>query len=101
MPFVICEQLCQLPFVNNTSGWTSFRLFVRDAGSPEGEIFYRRIVTGSEGHTLEEEVCPPVKDGYLSFDLPPFSAVIYANEPAPEASASNNSPLISKASFPS
>jgi alpha-glucosidase len=66
--------------VNNTSGWTSFRLFVRDAGSPEKEIFIRRIVTGEDAHSTKKEVCPPVLDGYLSFDLPPFSSVVYANE---------------------
>ena len=72
--------------VNNTSGWTNFRLFVRDAGSPEGEIFLRRILTGPEDHSLEPEACAPVQDGYLSFDLPPFSSVIYANEgPRPAA----------------
>ncbi len=66
--------------LNNTSGWTSFRLFVRDAGSPEGEIYYRRILTGQEGHSVDPEPCPPVQDGYLSFDLPPFSSVIFSNE---------------------
>ena len=65
--------------VNNTSGWTSFRLFVRDAGSPEGEIFIRRIVTGAEAHSLKSEPVTPVLDGYLSFDLPPYSSVIYVN----------------------
>ena len=65
--------------VNNTSGWTSFRLFVRDAGSPEKEVFVRRILTGEEEHTLEPAACDPVTDGYISFDLPPFCSVIYAN----------------------
>ena len=73
--------------VNNTSGWTSFRLFVRDAGSPDGEVFLRRIVTGADGHTLNPEVAAPVREGYLSFDLPPFSSVIYANTPAPAPAA--------------
>ncbi len=67
--------------LNNTSGWTTFRLFVRDAGSPEGEIYYRRILTGEDGHSMDPEPCPPVEDGCITFDLPPFSSVIYANEP--------------------
>ena len=64
--------------VNNTSGWTSFRIFARDAGSPEGEVYVRRIITDADGHSLEPEKCAPVRDGYLSFDLPPYSSVIYA-----------------------
>ena len=66
--------------VNNTSGWTNFRLFARDIGSPEGEIFTRRIMTDEKGHTLSPEACEAVKEGYISFDLPPYCAVIYANE---------------------
>jgi hypothetical protein len=61
---------------------TSFRLFVRDAGAPDGEIYYRRMLTDEKGHTLEEVACDPVADGYLSFDLPPFSSVLWVNEPA-------------------
>ena len=67
--------------VNNTSGWTSFRLFVRDAGSPDGEVFFRRLRTETDGHITDTEACEPVKEGYLSFDLPPFSSVVFANEP--------------------
>ena len=65
--------------INNTSGWTSFRLFVRDVGSPEGEVFRRRIVTHEDGHELDPDLCSPVEEGYLSFDLPPFSSVICSN----------------------
>ena len=67
--------------VNNTGGWTSFRLFVRDAGSPEGEIFRRRIVTGEKDHMMDPDpdLCSPVEEGYLTFDLPPFSSVICSN----------------------
>jgi len=66
--------------INNTSGWTSFRLFARDAGCADGEVLTRRIQTDGEGHTLETESSAPVEDGYLSFDLPPFSSVIYSGE---------------------
>ena len=66
--------------VNNTGGWTDFRLYARDAGALEGEIFFRRIQTSQDGHdTIPEEVCK-VSDGYLAFDLPPFSSVILSNE---------------------
>ena len=67
--------------MNNTGGWTNFRLFVRDAGAPEEEIYFRRIQTGEKGHTTEPESCEPVQHGYLSFDLPPFSSVIFSNIP--------------------
>ena len=66
--------------MNNTSGWTSFRLFVRDAGSPEGELFHRCLFTDTDGHSLEPETLDPVKDGYISFDLPPFSSIVLAND---------------------
>jgi len=65
--------------VNNTEGRTNFRLFVRDAGSPEGEVFVRRLITGTEGHSTEPEEISPVEDGYITFDLPPFSSIICAN----------------------
>ena len=65
--------------VNNTGGWTDFRLFARDAGAAEGEAFFRRIQTSQEGHkTAQEEACR-VTDGFLAFDLPPFSSVILSN----------------------
>ena len=65
--------------VNNTCGWTDFRLFARDAGAAEGETFCRRIQTSQEGHeTAQEDVCK-VTDGFLAFDLPPFSSVILCN----------------------
>ena len=73
--------------INNTSGWTSFRLFIRDAGAAEGEIFIRRLCTDGKGHSLEPENCDPVKDGYLSFDLPPFSSVILSGGDPAEAEA--------------
>ena len=81
--------------VNNTGGWTDFRLFVREAGAGEGEIFYRRIRTVQDGHSAECEETGIVTDGYLAFDLPPFSSVILSNRPeqilpeetVPEASA--------------
>ncbi len=67
--------------MNNTAGPTNFRLFVRDAGSPEEEIFFRRYLTDEEGSTAEPHSCEPVQDGYLTFDLPPFSSVIFSNMP--------------------
>ncbi|MBQ8073203.1 MAG: alpha-glycosidase [Clostridia bacterium] len=85
--------------MNNTSGWTSFRLYVRDAGAPEEELFFRRVLTGADGHTLKPEVCAPVTDGYISFDLPPFSAVILANEP-PVSTPVQPDPAASKPAKP-
>jgi alpha-glucosidase len=68
--------------VNNTGGWTDFRLFVRDAGAAEGETFLRLIQTSQEGHVTETEKCGVVEEGYLTFDLPPFSSVILCNQQA-------------------
>ena len=65
--------------VNNTSGWTDFRLFARDAGSHEGENFYRRILTTQEDHITEPEQWAVVSEGFLAFALPPFSSVILCN----------------------
>ncbi len=67
--------------VNNTGGWTDFRLFVRDAGAPEGEAFYRRLQTTKECHVTEPEKWGAVADGYLAFDLPPFSSAVISNIP--------------------
>ncbi len=67
--------------VNNTSGLTSFRLFVRDAGAPEGETFYIRITTDQEGHDKTCRVAGTVTDGYLSLDLPAFSSAVLYNAP--------------------
>ena len=69
--------------VNNTSGWTDFRLFARDVGAKEGETFFRRIQTTQDGHMTETEVCGTVSEGYLTFDLPPFSSVVLSST-APE-----------------
>lgn len=71
--------------VNNTGAWTDFRLFARDAGAQEGETFHCRIRTTQDGHTAGAEVCPVVADGYLAFDLPPFSSIILSNQPVGEA----------------
>lgn len=65
--------------VNNTGGWTDFRLFVRDAGAKEGEVYYRRAQTTQETHSVEVERWGAVADGYLVFDLPPYSAAIVSN----------------------
>ena len=67
--------------VNNTGGWTDFRLFVRDAGAKEKEVFYRRIQTTQDCHTTEPEKTGTVTEGYLSFDLAPFSSIILCNIP--------------------
>ena len=67
--------------VNNTGGWTDFRLFVRDAGAKEKEAFYRRIQTTQDCHTTEPEKTGTVTEGYLSFDLAPFSSIILCNIP--------------------
>ncbi len=68
--------------VNNTGGWTDFRLFARDAGAREDEAFYRRVQTSQDGHESKpEEVCR-VSDGVLAVDLPPVSSVILCNKVA-------------------
>ena len=66
--------------VNNTGGWTDFRLFVRDIGAVENEIYWRRIETTADTHATENEKWGTVEDGYLAFNLPPYSSVILANE---------------------
>ena len=71
--------------VNNTSGWTDFRLFVRDVGAKDGEVFFRRIQTTQEGHTAEAEELGTVSEGFLTFDLPPFSSVILSSRNADKA----------------
>ena len=65
--------------INNTGGWTDFRLFVRDAGAKEGEAYYRRAQTTQDMHSNESEKWGVVKDGYLDFDLPPYSTAIVSN----------------------
>ena len=66
--------------VNNLYEPSEFRLFVRDAGATEGETFIRRIQTTQDGHTVEPVPVGQVEDGYLLFNLPPFSSVILSNE---------------------
>ncbi len=70
--------------VNNTGGWTDFRLFARDAGAAEEEAFFRRIQTSQEGHETDQKEACKVTDGFLAFDLPPFSSVILSNIPDQE-----------------
>ena len=65
--------------VNNTGGWTDFRLFARDAGAAEGETFCRRIQTSQDRHETDLAETCRVTDGFLAFDLPPFSSVILCN----------------------
>ena len=52
MAFVICEQLRQLPFVNNPSGWMV--IFDDDASKPWDEKIYTRdeIVDGKTIHFI-------------------------------------------------
>ena len=35
--------------------------------------------TTQEGHVAETEVCGTVSEGYLTFDLPPFSSVVLSS----------------------
>ncbi len=65
--------------VNNTGEWTSFRLFVRDAGAKEKERYVCRLQTLQEGHGTNDENWGEVTDGYLTFDLPPFSSAVLSN----------------------
>ena len=66
--------------VNNTGAWTDFRLFARDAGAEDGENFYRLFQTTADTHATDPEKWGTVEDGYLVFDLPPFSSVILVNK---------------------
>ena len=65
--------------VNNTGDWTSFRIFVRDAGAKEKERYICRLQTLQEGHGTNDEDWGEVTDGYLTFDLPPFSSAVLSN----------------------
>ena len=65
--------------VNNTGENASFRLFARDAGALDGEAYYRRILTGLEGHSAERTQQGAVEDGFLAFELPPFSSAVFSN----------------------
>lgn len=65
--------------VNNTGGWTDFRLFVRDAGAKDGETYFRRILTTQESHETGCEPLGAATDGYLTFDMPPYSAAVISN----------------------
>ena len=69
--------------VNNTGGWTDFRLYARDAGAPEGEKYFRWIQTTADTHVTECERWAVVKDGYITFDLAPYSSAILCNAEKP------------------
>ena len=75
--------------VNNLSHPAEFRLFVRDAGAPEGEAYFLRIRTGGSGHVRDPENESPclVQEGFITVSLPPLSAAILANRPAKEEDA--------------
>ncbi len=66
--------------VNNTSGWTDFRLYARDAGAPDGEAYWRWLQTTVDTHCTDPEKWGTVTGGYLAFDVPPFSAAVLSNE---------------------
>ena len=82
--------------VNNTGDWANLRLFVRDAGAKEGEAYYRRIQTIQDGHTTEQEKTGTVSEGFLSFDLAPFSSVILSNIEGEEPEEETDSSLRSE-----
>ena len=65
--------------VNNTGNLTDFRLHVRDAGAPDGETFRCCVQTGQDGHQASSEVWGKVTDGFLTFNLPPFSSIVLCN----------------------
>ena len=67
--------------VNNTGENAVLRLFVRDAGTPEGEAWFFAIRTDTEGHTIEKEAAGTVTEGFLQIELKPFSSVILTNQP--------------------
>ncbi len=68
--------------VNNTGGWTDFRLYARDIGAPDGEAYWRNLQSTADTHVTVPEKWGTVTEGYLSFDLAPFSAVILSNSQA-------------------
>ena len=65
--------------VNNIDAPADFRLFVRDAGAEDGEIFFRRMLTFRDGHSAECVREGAVEDGWLAFSLPPFASVVLSN----------------------
>ena len=65
--------------VNNTDSASLFRVCARDAGAPDGETYFFRIRTSQDGHTADREQAGIVENGFLSFELPPFSSVILSN----------------------
>lgn len=83
--------------INNTSGGTDFRLFVRDAGAQEGEIWHRLFQTTEDGFVTEDEEMGPVQDGFIAFNLPPFSAAVIGNRrenPEPVRTADDEEEVI-------
>ena len=74
------DSMCTVVALNNTEGWTNFRLFVRDAGAEDGAVFLRILQTVADGHSTECESWGKVTDGYIAFDLPPFSSAILTDK---------------------
>ncbi len=68
--------------VNNNDAPTVFKVFARDAGAPEGETYVLRLRTTRDGHELLPGESCSVTEGFLTFELPPFSSVILSNTPA-------------------
>ena len=60
-------------------------LFARDIGAKDGEVYYRRIQTTQDCHVTDSEKWGSVTDGYLAFDLPPFSSAIICNTDVEDA----------------
>ena len=83
--------------INNTGGGTDFRLFVRDAGAQEGEIWHRLFQTTEDGFVTEDEELGPIQDGFIAFNLPPFSAAVIGNRrenPEPVRTADDEEEVI-------
>ena len=58
---------------------------ISDIFAQEGEAFFRRIQTSEEGHEISPDELCKVSEGFLAFDLPPFSSVILSNTPGTSA----------------
>ena len=65
--------------VNNTEGIQSLSLPVQESGTPNGETFYWRIKTDSNGHNAECRRCGTVEEGLLKIEMAPCSSAVFAN----------------------
>lgn len=64
---------------NNTENSGSFSLFAREIGASEGEAYSCRILTTGNGFDTDPVTWGKIEQGFLTFDLPPFSSVILSN----------------------